>query len=100
MPRIFQILKNHLPEKNENETIVLKLDNSSQQKDVNEKIKNRLLAFLKQKLNNSFIELTIEVLEQLNENQVIYSSVDKYNYMAEQNEALQKLKKEFNLDFE
>lgn len=65
-----------------------------------EKVHSRLAAYLKEHLKNSLIMLDVEVVEELSNQQLVYTTTDKYNYLAEKNELLNKLKQNFNLDFE
>lgn len=100
MPRMHQVLVSHLPEKIDDFILLIKLDNTSQQKDFAEKIQARLSGFLIQKLELQQIEIKIEVVEELSTQNLIYTSQDKYNYLAEQNESIHTLRKIFNLDIE
>jgi DNA polymerase-3 subunit gamma/tau len=100
LPRLYQVLKTHQPEKRSEQILVLKLDNISQQKDFMEKVHSKLMGALKKSLNNYQIELTVEVLEEISNQQLVYTASDKFNYLAEQNELLHKLKQNFNLDLE
>jgi DNA polymerase-3 subunit gamma/tau len=99
-PRMYQVLKTHLPEQKTEHQLRVKLDNVSQQKDFMEKVHSRLTAYLKEHLKNSLIKLEVEVVEELSNQQLVYTTTDKYNYLAEKNELLHKLKQNFNLDFE
>lgn len=97
---MYQVLKTHLPEQKAEHQLRVKLDNVSQQKDFMEKVHSRLTAYLKEQLKNSLIKLEVEVVEELSNQQLVYTATDKYNYLAEKNELLHKLKQNFNLDFE
>ncbi|MGE4287685.1 MAG: hypothetical protein AB7E36_03270 [Salinivirgaceae bacterium] len=97
---MYQVLKTHLPEKKSEHQLRVRLDNVSQQKDFMEKVHSRLTAYLKKQLKNSSIVLDVEVVEELSNQQLVYTAADKYNYLAEKNELLHKLKQNFNLDFE
>jgi len=99
-PRLFQVLKQHLPKKINESHLLVQFDNSSQQKDFMEKVHLKLIGYLKNSLNNTNINLEVEVMEELSNKQLVYTATDKYNYLADQNELLHKLKKNFNLDFE
>jgi DNA polymerase-3 subunit gamma/tau len=95
-----QVLHNHIPEKLSNHQIRVQLDSESQKKELAEKIQLGLMGFLKEELSNYSIELQIEVAEEIESKNLIYTATDKYKYLAEQNPALESLKKNFSLDFE
>lgn len=97
---MYQVLKNHDPILKTETEILLKVASGSQQKDIMEKMHNALWGYLKEHLDNFKIKLTVEVGASESKKNVIYTSADKYNYLAEQNEMLNELKKKFNLDLE
>jgi DNA polymerase-3 subunit gamma/tau len=77
-------------------TIHLTLDNTLQVGFLND-VKQELLTYLRSELQNSQIQLehTVTVQEV---KKMIYSSQDKYNYLAEKNPALHELRKVLNLE--
>ncbi|WP_408641412.1 hypothetical protein [Spirosoma telluris] len=77
-------------------TIHLKLDNTLQVDFLTE-LKPDLLGYLRSELQNSQIKLEHQVVFQ-EVKKMIYSSQDKYNYLAEKNPALHELRKVLNLD--
>lgn len=99
-PRLFQVLKSHKPTLQSENQLELQLNNVSQQKDFIEKLHSKLMGYLKEKLNNFSIELTVTVANEISNQQLVYTASDKYNFLAEQNELLHKLKQNFNLDLE
>jgi hypothetical protein len=100
MPRLHQVITSHEPNKIANDKIQLQLDNASQQRDFLEKVHSKLVLFLKTELTIPSLEFVVEISEEINNTQLIYTATDKFNYLAEQNEQLNNLKKTFNLDFE
>ncbi|GAB4055284.1 DNA polymerase III subunit gamma/tau [Spirosoma litoris] len=77
-------------------TIHLKLDNTLQVDFLTE-LKPELLGYLRSELQNSQIKIEHEVVIQ-EVKKMIYSSQDKYNYLAEKNPALHELRKVLNLE--
>ncbi|HJX72335.1 MAG TPA: DNA polymerase III subunit gamma/tau [Bacteroidales bacterium] len=101
MPRFYSMLKSQLPNLKEDHTIALTLISKSQAEDFNSRIKAGLLDFLRDNLQNKLITIDIHVAEDTQKNgKKPYTAEEKFKYMAEKNPVLQKLKQEFNLDFE
>jgi len=67
-------------------------------KDAIDNIKQKILAFIKQNLNITEIDLITSVSEQ-NEEGKLYTDSDKYNYLSKKNENLKILKDELGLEF-
>lgn len=63
-----------------------------------EQEKHELLHFLREKLNNYTVDLSITVNEEMKQT-VPYSEKDKYEYLKEKNPAIEKLRKALDLDF-
>lgn len=82
----------------EKDTILLRLANSIQV-DLLERFKMDFVQYLRQSLKNSRIKLQIE-LTQEEQKQRLYTSQDKFNYMAEKNPKLAELKRRLNLDYD
>lgn len=80
----------------EGTTIHLTLDNSLQVGYLTE-VKPDLLGYLRTELQNSQIQLEHQVVVQ-EVKKMIYSSQDKYNFLAEKNPALHELRKVLNLE--
>lgn len=77
-------------------TVRITLDNTLQVGYLTE-LKPDLLGYLREKLQNSQIQLEHEVrLQEVKK--MIYSPQDKYNYLAEKNPALHELRKALNLE--
>ena len=76
--------------------IRINLDNTLQVGYLTE-LKPELLGYLRNELQNSQIQLEHTVTQQ-EVKKMIYSSQDKYNFLAEKNPALHELRKVLNLD--
>jgi DNA polymerase III subunit gamma/tau len=100
-PRIYSILKDQKIEVDGDGTIKVYFNNKTQIEDFKTRVRADILSFLRKELNNDTIELT-ELLEDNEENNQnnLYTAEDKFRHMAEKNPALNKLKQQFNLDFE
>jgi len=96
-PRLHSMLKCGEPIKKSEQKICFIVKNSLQQEAI-EKIQAELVSTIAQKLNISKIELEIEIVE-LEQKLQLYTDNDKYRYLSEKNESLNKLKQQFNLDF-
>ncbi len=79
-----------------NNTVMLAFPNSMMEVEFN-KIRPKLLRFLREKLSNYSINFKSSVNEE-NEKKFAYTPQEKYNKMLEKNNALAKLKKTFKLD--
>jgi DNA polymerase III subunit gamma/tau len=96
-PRLYHMLKGDVPIKKASDKICFIVKNSLQ-KEAIEKIQNDLLSVITQKLQIPKIDLDIEIKE-LEQKMQLYTDNDKYRYLSEKNENLNKLKQQFNLDF-
>jgi DNA polymerase-3 subunit gamma/tau len=79
-------------------TILLKLDSQTQMSQLNE-FKPLLLEYLRKNLNNFSIELQAEIAPQ-EAKKMIYTSQEKFRYLAEKHPVLQDLKAKLGLDLE
>ena len=93
---IASIIASDTPLLKENFKIVLALPNTLMQSQL-EKGKPALIKFLREKLNNYGITLTIVVNETI-EKKFAYTPQEKYNKLKEKNPLLEKLKNTFGLD--
>lgn len=100
MPRLFQVFKVYKPTLKENLILELKVGSELQKNDIKERAYNKMDGFIKKHLNNYSVRFSISVLSGKQKNNVVYTTTDKYNYLAEQNENLHKLKQSFSLDFD
>ena len=100
-PRMYSALRNLKPEFSEDNTITIYFRNNAQVADFKENIKPQLTAFIKDKLD--FEEFSIEAgifQEEIEPKAKFLTEKDRLKHMTAKNRALQKLKQEFNLDFE
>lgn len=80
------------------EKIILKLPNKSQERAI-ENIKQELLGFLREELNNSYIDLECEVIRK-KEEELIYTNKEKFEYLSKKYPNLLELKRRLDLDTE
>jgi DNA polymerase-3 subunit gamma/tau len=99
-PRMYNTLKGHLPERKDDQNIDLILDNTIQQDEFQRDIRQDLLVYLKEKLNNELISLTSSVKTEKGKQPRLYTAQEKFDYMLRKNPDLGKLKQEFNLDLD
>jgi DNA polymerase III subunit gamma/tau len=99
-PRISIVLKNHKPLLGEGYSIDLKLDNSAQLNEFDKNIKNELSAFLKKELRNSFIQINAGIEETGPGKRMIYTAEERFQYLSGKYPELNRLKQQFNLEFE
>ncbi len=89
------ILETDLPKLNEKE-ILLELPNETMKLDL-ERQQNKLVGFLRNKLQNTHIRLTINVNE-TTAKKFAFTPMEKYNKLREKNPLLDKLRTTFDLD--
>ncbi len=99
-PRMYNTMKGHAPVRKDDRSIEIVFDNSIQQEEFNEHIRQDLLIYLKGKLNNELISLTSTVKVEADKKARLYTSNEKFEYLVKKNPDLGKLKQEFNLDIE
>lgn len=100
MPRLYQILKNHIPQKGNNYVLNLELDNTGQKQDFEEKLLTRIQVYLKKTLENDAIQFNVEVASNENSQGLVFGNKEKYLKLMQINPALNKLKDDFDLEFE
>ena len=100
MPRMYGTLSSQKPSLNENGTVGLELSNNAQFDDFNQKVKSELVNFLREKSGNDSLSIEVQVPREADENKKPYTSDEKFKYLSKKNPLLNKLKQEFNLDFE
>jgi DNA polymerase-3 subunit gamma/tau len=91
-------LLNCKPRLEENFSFGVGVYNPTQQDEISDNASD-IISFLISKLNNSLIKITIRVLEQ-DKNDMIYTSMEKFNYLKDKNPVLEKLMEAFNLAIE
>lgn len=99
-PRMYSTLKGYLPVRKDDQGIELVLDNIVQQEEFQRDIKQDLLDYLKEKLNNQFISIISSVKNETEKKSRLYTSRDKFEHLLKKNPDLGRLKQEFNLDLD
>lgn len=90
------ILETDLPKLRGEHQIVIELPNDTMKINL-EREQNKLMGFLKQKLENTHLRLVIEVNEQ-SAKKYAFTPIEKYNKLKEKNPLLEKLRTTFDLD--
>ncbi len=81
----------------ENTTITITITNSIQL-DILDELKSELLLYLKEKLNNSFIEIEGDLQKEKTDNNRLYTNKEKFEHLAEKNPVVKNLQKKLGLD--
>lgn len=98
-PRLYSILLSKKPVLKENYAIHLLMDNETQVEDFNLNVKTELLQYLRKTLNNSAIYIVTDIEEKESPRR-IYTAEEKFQELASRNPLLNKMRKDFNLDFD
>ena len=98
-PRMYSTLKNNLPILKDKYIIEYTLNNTDQQDDFNKMVKADLVGYLCKELNNYKIQIVTNIIEVQGVKRP-YTAEEKFEHMSKKNPALNKLKQQFNLDFE
>jgi len=99
-PRMSSSLKHHLPSLGDALQIEVVFSNSSQIEEFNRDIKQDLVVYLENALQNTQFKIIPVVQEVESNDSILYTSEEKYDHMIKKNPVLGKLKERFNLDFE
>ncbi len=101
-PRMFNTLRAIQPVLEKNFIILVELKNGTQEAEFNHDVKHRLINYLKNQFNNDYIDIKVRLSKDEEEDGggKLYTDDDKFRFMSEKNPALQKLKQQFNLDFD
>ncbi len=98
--RLHNMLKSQKPLLKENFNIKINLENPLQAETLSKKY-YEMLHFLKNELQNDQLDISWEVLkEETPKKNKLYTAEDKFKHLEKKNQNLQKLKQDFNLDFE
>lgn len=89
---------NNFPVQGADNMLTLKVDSPVQEEQV-KGIKPQIVSWLRRELNNSTIDLIIEVAE-IEEVKLIYTDSEKYEEMVKKNPVIALLKQRFMLDFD
>lgn len=82
----------------QNGRIVVKVSNQIQEADISG-AKNEMVNYLKRELQNSTIDFTIEITQNVTKKR-LYTDTDRFKYLCDKNPLLEQLKQKFSLDFE
>ncbi len=100
-PRLSSTMKNHPPKLLDKFVVELELQNNVQADDFRARIKTELLGFLRKELRNRQITINEKITgEGEDSTKRYYTDQDKFARMNEKNPALNKLRQQFNLDFD
>ncbi len=101
-PRMYSTLSNLKPVFESEFRLIYTLNNTVQLDTFSREIKNQLLAFLKNTLGNDQLEIDAILNEgnDIDSSNKLYTPEDKFKFMSEKNPVLNKLKQQFNLDFD
>lgn len=97
-PNFYVTLTARLPERRENGTFVLTIDNMVQEDEVNRR-KSEILSFLRKDLNNRHVDLEVVVSNNPDDKRHI-SPEDRFKKMAEKNPAITRLKNQLDLEID
>ncbi len=98
--RLYSMLIGKTPILENDYNVCFDVNNTLQEEEINS-IRSQLLHYLKKELRNCKIQLNVVLKEEISaEQQKYYTDNDKYDHLSKKNPNLDKLKKEFNLDFE
>ncbi|NMB72284.1 MAG: DNA polymerase III subunit gamma/tau [Bacteroidales bacterium] len=98
-PRMFSALNNRKPTLENDTEVHLWMDNEVQIDDFNRDVKSDLLRFLRVELNNADIQIYTEV-KVTEVHKRLYTPEDKYQALSSKNPLLDRMRQQFNLDFE
>jgi len=99
-PRMYSTMSSQMPVLKENYFIEVKMNNFSQETEFAREIKQGLLNFLKKELQNAKIKIGTVIVSEVKKGKKPYTQEEKYQYLNKKNPNLDKLRQQFNLDFE
>ena len=99
-PRMSSSLKHHLPTLGDALQIEVIFSNSSQVEEFIRDIKQDLVSYLENALQNTQFKIIPVEQEASSDDNMLYTAEEKYDHMIKKNPNLGKLKERFNLDFE
>ncbi|MEA3443522.1 MAG: hypothetical protein U9R19_02215 [Bacteroidota bacterium] len=98
-PRLYSLLITNTPEIKDDFVLQFSLANRSQESHFNE-IKYKLLQFLKKELRNDNIEFDLEVVDNSEQDNKLYTTKDRYDYLVKKNPALANMRQQLTLDID
>jgi len=96
---LFAAFTKRQPELKENSIIEFAIDSSAIEKDITD-IKQDLLGFLRQRLNNGAITLQTSIAREATTSKTPYTPKEKFDYLAAKNPAMHELKKRMDLEID
>lgn len=97
-PRFYPLFKEQNPLLIDDYVLQITINNISQKKEIQERMLSNMLHFLKEKLKNDKLKITFKIIDSEQKN-LIYTDIEKYNYLKEKNKNLDFLREIFDLDF-
>ena len=99
METFYNALVKRKPKIISNEHYVIVVDNSIQIDYINHKL-NDFIEFLRPKLNNFYLKISVEITNEKNDETKFLTGKEKFEYLASKNPHLHVLKSMFNLDID
>jgi len=99
-PRIYSSLKERDISLSKDFSIDMEFDNLDQLENFNHQIKQQLINHLRSELSNSGININTRIKEKDEKGRRLYTFEERFEYLAQKNTSLLKLKQKFNLDFD
>jgi len=96
---ISEILNAVTPVLKDNSQVVVKVEDEIQNVAIHE-VEDKLLDYLRKELKDDSMQIVITREDLKEKGKELFTDNDKFNYMADKNPVLLKLKQQFNLDFE
>lgn len=100
---LYTVMTTKTPVLEEDYTITLHVDHGFQRDAVNE-VSHELLGYLRNELNNFQLKLNININEtpatEEHHKKPLYTNQDKYRHMKDKNPQIDRLREQFNLDFD
>ena len=88
----------YLPQKQNNSYVVLVVNQLQQKEIVDDKVE--IIAFLRDKLSNDFVNFSVEVSQKEDNDEKFYTSEEKLNKMLNENPTFSKLYSQMDLDLD
>jgi DNA polymerase-3 subunit gamma/tau len=100
-PRMYSALRNQAPDVTDGSSIVFSFINNAQMQEFKQKIRPLMVSFFKERTDLTGINIEAILYKEDKEPDAKFlTEVDKLKHMTSKNPVLQKLRQEFNLDFE
>jgi DNA polymerase-3 subunit gamma/tau len=99
-PRLAAALRHHHPDKTDDHTIRITVENKNLKEAFEIDLKPDLMKYLRKELENDRISLRIDVDDKPADSKKPYTAEEKYEYMKRKNPEIEQMRKLFDLDFE